>query len=144
MVDSTRLDPRLLNEGETPIFDMLSGRGRLNSPVEWLSRCIDRRKANDDGWLIQSSLLSEGRLPLEAIVEGPFMGSFGSAEGQRVARDVSCPRLDELLDVILGAPNTRLVPLSVRVSSELVFLFSSIPPPPAIMTGLMRSRRNGS
>jgi hypothetical protein len=139
-----RLDSRLLNDGEAPIFDRLSGLGRVNSPVEWLIRCIDRRNAKDDGWLIQSSLLSEGRLLLDPIDEVPFADSFGSADGQRVVRDTSCPRLDEPLDSILCVLSTRLVPLSVRVSSELVFLFSSIPPLPVIMTGLMRSSRNGS
>ena len=81
---------------------------------------------------------------MEAVVEVTFMRSFGSAEGQRVVRDTSGPRKDAPPDSMLWLLKTRLVPLSVRVSSELVFLFSSIPPPPVIMTGLMRLRRKGS
>ena len=75
------------------------------------------------------------------IVEVLSDGSLGSADGQRVAREVSC---DEPFDSTLGLPNSRLVLLSVLESSELAFLFSRISPPPAIITGLIRSSKNGS
>jgi hypothetical protein len=144
MLESIALDSKLLTEGETPMLDKLRGFGSINSPVELLRRWIDRRNASDDGLFIPSSLLSEGRLYLGALVDTLLVGSLGSADGQRVARDTSWPRLEEVLDSVLGLLNIRLVPLSVRLSSVLAFLFSSITPPPAIMTGLIRSSRNGS
>jgi hypothetical protein len=89
MLDPMMLDSRLLNEGETPMLDSLRGLGRFKVPVEWFIRCIDRRNANDEGWLEPSSLLSEGRLPLGEEVAVLLVGFFGSADGQRVVRDPS-------------------------------------------------------
>jgi hypothetical protein len=73
--------------------------------------------------------------------------SLGSADGQRVVRATSWLRLDLLddtLESMLGVANEGLVLLSVRLSSELAFRFSTISPPPAMITGLIRSRRKGS
>ena len=49
-----------------------------------------------------------------------------------------------ILDSMLGLPNSRLILLSVRDNSVLALRFSMISPPPAMTTGLIRSRRNGS
>lgn len=95
-----------------------------------------------------SSLLSEGRRTLGAtIADARLFGSRGSAEGHKVVRVTSWLRLDlveDPFDSMLGLPNRRLVLLSERVSSELALRFSIISPPPAIITGLIRFRRNGS
>src|SRR6266536_120474 len=108
---------------------------------------MDRRRANDD-FPTPSSLLSDGRRPplgTESI-EARFSGSLGNADGQSVIRDTSCLtlRLDEPFESMLGLSNSRLVLLSVRLSSELALRFSRTSPPPAMMTGLILSRRNGS
>jgi hypothetical protein len=101
-----------------------------------------------------SSLLSEGRRTLgAAIADARLFGSRGSAEGHKVVRVISWLRLDlglrldlveDPFDSMLGLPNRRLVLLSERASSELALRFSIISPPPAIITGLIRFRRNGS
>ena len=129
------------------ILEMFSGRGRCNALAESFNRCIERRNANEL-FPIPSSLLSEGRRPFgSAIVDCRLAVSRGSADGQRVVRATSWLRLDLLddtLESMLVPANERLVLLSVRLSSELAFRFSTISPPPVMMTGLIRSRRKGS
>lgn len=63
-----------------------------------------------------------------------------------MVRDTSWLRLDldEAFDSMLGLPAGRLVLLSVRNSSKLALRFSTISPPPAMTTGLIRSRKKGS
>lgn len=142
------LASRLVMDGETPTSGTLRGFGIGSGPDALLNRCTDLRKTNDDPLPIPSSLLSDGRRPLGiASVEALLDESFGSAEGQSVVRLTSWLRLDllgEPLESRLGRSNRKLVLLSLRISSELVFRFSMISPPPAMMTGLIRSRRNGS
>lgn len=113
--------------------------------AELFSRPIERRNANVL-LLIPSSLLSDGRRPLGVIVETRFPASLGIADGQRVVRVVSWLGFD-LFDARESTPGllrSALWLLSVRVSSILKFRFSTISPPPAIMTGLILSRRKGS
>jgi hypothetical protein len=78
-------------------------------------------------------------------MEGPAVGIWGIAEGQRVLRsswdDRDTPEL--FLEPMLGRGNARFCSLPVRLASKLRFRFSMISPP-AITTGLMRSARNGS
>lgn len=137
-----RLDCKLLTEGEAPMPERSRGLGKFKAPVELLSFWIERRTASDGGCL-PSSLLSDGRRPLGMIADALFEGSLGIADGQRVAREWLG---SETFDSTLGLPlsNKRLVLLSVLDNSELAFLFSKISPPPAIMTGLIRSSKNGS
>jgi hypothetical protein len=124
------------------------GFGKCSALVELLSLCIDLLNANE-GFAIASSLLSDGLLPFGITsVDILFPLSRGSAEGQSVVRaaETSWLRLvlDEAFESKLGRSNNNDVFDSLRDSSELAFLFSIISPPPAIMTGLIRSSRKGS
>src|SRR5262249_28632168 len=83
---------------------------------------------------------------------GVRLEASGNAVGHIVAR-VPAPSLEEdvedscelPLDSTLGRPKAKkLWLLSVRLSSELLFLLSTTWPPPAMTTGFTRSIRNGS
>lgn len=115
--------PRLgLAAVNPPIF---SGRGRWIALVEELRRCIERRKASED-LAVNSSELSLGRL---LPIETRFGFSLGRAEGQSV---VLLTSLTDDFESMLGRSPECLLPLS-RIS-----------PPPAMMTGLILSSKNGS
>lgn len=141
------LPSKLLTDDEGPT--LIDGFGRLSVPVEAFNRCIELRNACEGCGAKPSSLLSDGRRYRAgaSIVDVRFEGSFGIADGHKVFRGPSWLTLDfeETLDSILGRPSCgTLCELSVRLSSALAFRFSTISPPPAMMTGLMRSSRNGS
>jgi hypothetical protein len=126
------------------ILEIFSGRGRCSALAELFNRCIDRRKAREF-FPIPSSLLSEGRRPFgRAMADCRLAASRGSADGQRVVRAASWLRLDLLDDGCEVPANEMLVLLSERLNSEDAFRFSMMSPPPAMMTGLIRSSRKGS
>ena len=81
-----------------------------------------------------SSDESDGRRPfIGAMALCRFGTSRGKADGQSVVRDGS-----DFFESRLGRVS------AVLKLSEEAFLFSRISPPPAMMTGLILSRRNGS
>ena len=102
-------------------------------------RCMDLRNAMV-GFIMTASesLLSDGR---RELADG-----CGRAEGHNVCR-APLPEDNEtdepFCEVAFDLMNGTLWLLSVRVKSELVFRFSTISPP-AMTTGFIRSRKNGS
>jgi hypothetical protein len=139
------LASRLVIDGDTTWARVTIGLGNLGGSCSPdFNLCKDLLRARV-GFIVRASesLLSEGRRLLSG---GACVAPRGNGDGQRRFRGTSRDDKEtwELLrDSILGRLKVELWLLSVRVSSELVFLFSTTSPP-AMMTGAILSIKNES